>query len=156
MTASIAKARGIVWSDSTERIYLPVAKAGDNVGWVVRGFNPKYYRASGKDIFGYYISDNVINNGKIVIVEDLLSAWKCSQVVDSIALLGTNIKPQVVKEILERNYKDAYIFLDGDNPQVRMKARKIAKRLLTLNTTVLETGNDPKYLDVTTIEGMIK
>jgi DNA primase len=59
-------------------------------------------------------------------------------------LLGVSIKPQAIEAILKAGYEEAVVFLDGDNPQVRMAARAIAKRLPFLRTRIVETGTDPK------------
>jgi hypothetical protein len=78
-------------------------------------------------------------------VEDILSCYRVHEAgFDAIALMGTEIKDGVVAAVQEGRYKEAVVFLDADNPTVRMKARRIAKRLAFTSTRVLETGKDPK------------
>ena len=165
VTSVISKEQGFLWSDSTERLWIPVRQyskvtSGYKLaGYVERGFSPKSYltRTDNKDEFyGYYLTDSVINNRKIVIVEDVLSALKCSQVVDSIAITGVHPKPAVISKILSGGYNHVYIFLDADNPTVRMKAREIPKRLPFVHCHIIETGRDPKYYTSTEIEELIK
>lgn len=161
--AEKARHHGIQWCESGHQLWIParqhsrVTTGYKDSGYVLRGFNPKSYytRTNDKDnMYGYYVSD-VINN-TIIIVEDIISAIKCSQAADSIALLGTHAKPAVVEQILKEGYKKAFVFLDADNPQVRMKAREIPKRLPFVECKIIETGSDPKYLTKEQIEELIK
>lgn len=163
ITSVIAAAQGIGWSDSSNQLWIParqyskVTTGYKDSGYVLRGFNPKTYytRTADKDnMYGYYVS-GVINN-TIIIVEDIISAIKCSQVADSIALLGTHPKPAMIQKVLKEGYKKAFVFLDADNPQVRMKAREIPKRLPFISCKIIETGSDPKYLTKEQIEELIK
>lgn len=147
--SAIATSRGVLWSESREKLYIPV---GD--GWVVRGFSPKFYRVLGGIKFGHQHS-SVINN-RCVIVEDTLSMWKCSQVIDSIALLGSKMKWEVVSKILEEKYELVYIWLDNDNTQVKMGARKIVKQLPFVETKVINTDKDPKYYSIEQIKEYLK
>lgn len=165
VSAVISDAQGFLWSEEKEKLWIPVRQyskittGSKLVGWIERGFNPKSYltRTDNKEEFyGYYLTDNVINNGKIVIVEDVISALKCSQVVDSIAITGVHPKESVIAAILKNGYKQAYIFLDADNPTVRMKAREIPKRLPFVASRVIETGRDPKHHSIQEIEELIK
>ena len=75
---------------------------------------------------------------------------------DSIAIFGVHPKPSIVQRILMGDYDKAYIFLDGDNPTVRMKAREIPKRLPFIKCEIIETGCDPKHLSKEQIEELIK
>lgn len=88
----------------------------------------------------------------VVIVEDVLSAWRVSEVCDTIALCGTELHSPVINAVAQEGYTDAVVWLDADNPVVRMKARKIANRLNGLAAThMVETGKDPKHENVATI-----
>lgn len=151
-TPVIIKDNGLVWSDKTSSLYIPVRQYTDggytHHGWVVRQFNPKGYYTRTDDIegfYGYYKAKDVIDNSTVVLVEDTLSAIRVAELYDAIALLGVNIKPAVLSHILRSGYKRAVIFLDGDNTTVRLQARKIAKRLSWLDTKLIETGTDPKH-----------
>lgn len=159
--------QGVLWSESKEKLWLPVKQHSKTTtgsklaGYVERGFNPKSYITRTDDkanFFGYYICDtpSVINNTKIVLVEDVVSALKCSQVVDSVAILGVHPKESAISCILNGGYKEAYIFLDADNPTVRMKAREIPKRLPFIKCHIIETGLDPKEHPISDIQELIK
>lgn len=151
--SAAASARGILWSESKEKLYLPV-----NGGWVVRGFSPKYYRKMGGIKFGHQktkLASGIINN-RVVIVEDTLSMWRCAEVIDSIALLGTKMCPEVVSLILKEEYGKVYVWLDNDNPEVTMGARKIVKQLPFVETVVVNATKDPKYHSVESIKEILK
>jgi DNA primase len=75
---------------------------------------------------------------------------------DSVALLGVAIKPEAIAKLLTCGYKRAIIFLDGDNPQVKMAARAIAKRLFFLDVSIIETGRDPKEYSLEELKEMLK
>lgn len=107
-------------------------------------------------MFGHYLAATSSSKPTVVIVEDLISAIKCSQVVDSIAILGVHPSSYVVEKILKEGYKRAFVFLDGDNPVVRMKAREIGKRLPFVETVVIETGKDPKEHTVEELRELFK
>lgn len=159
ITPVISGAQGFLWSDSSDRLWVPIVNRGDRVGYIERGFSPKKYltrTTNREECYGYYVTDNVINNTKLMLVEDVVSAIKCVTVIDTIALLGTYVKPKVISDIAKEDYKDVYIFLDADNTNVRMKARSIAKRLPFVTCHVIETGKDPKHHTIPEIEELIK
>lgn len=155
VTSVISDARGVQWSDSTGKLYLPVTQGSrittghKNVGWVERGFSPKSYytRVIDKENFyGYYPQvDAEVGVGNIcVLVEDVISGWRCSEVVDTFSIMGVHPSPALIGRVLKERYREAVVFLDGDNPTVRMKAREIGKRLPFVRTRIVETGQDPK------------
>lgn len=159
----IVTAKEFLWSDSKQCLYIPVWQESKttvghkHVGYVQRFFNPKGYltRTNDKDNFyGHYIKG--ASSSTIVVVEDVLSAIRCAEVCDSIALLGVAVKPPALTKLLTCGYKRAIIFLDGDNPQVKMAARAIAKRLFFLPTTIIETGRDPKSYSLEELQELLK
>jgi hypothetical protein len=133
--------------DKEDALYIPVRQRWTLVGWVRRSFTPKDYRPVplvGMDKFyAHYDSPEA---STVVLTEDVLSAFRCyaESNHDSISLMGTEIRDTIVDAIMKCGYSEAIIFLDGDNPIVRMKARKIAKRLPFLSTRIIEDGRDPK------------
>lgn len=92
-----------------------------------------------------------------MIVEDVLSAWRVSEVMDCIALCGTEMHPPIIPAIFNEGYTDAVVWLDADNPIVQMKARKIANRLNGLcQTHIIETGKDPKHENKAEVEQKLR
>lgn len=102
-------------------------------------------------MYGHYIKGTEV----LTLTEDTISALRCSEICDTMSLLGVNIKPRMIEEIAKAGYKEVVIFLDGDNPRVRMAARKIAKRLPFLRTRIVETGSDPKHYSPEELECLI-
>lgn len=103
------------------------------------------------NMFGHFVRGSKV----LTLTEDTISALRCSEICDTMSLLGVNIKPRMIEEIAKEGYTDVVIFLDGDNPRVRMAARKIAKRLPFLRTRIVETGNDPKHYSREELECLI-
>lgn len=162
ITSVIATEQGFLWSDVSNNLWMPVRQYSlitcgwKEVGYVVRGFNPKSYLTKTEmhnDFFGFYCfrtpsagSERLDVRGEsITLCEDILSGIRvAASGFDAVAILGVHPKPSVLEFILKNGYKNVNIFLDGDNPTVRMKAREIVKRLPTVNCRIVETGHDPK------------
>lgn len=152
---------GFLWSMSKGLLYIPVrqyryALGPRLAGYVVRGFQPKSYRTlrnGSEALWGLYRGEGcsplqgVGTDGPLVAVEDVLSAIRVAESGhDALALCGTELAPSAATFALTEGYKRAIIFLDGDNPTVKMKTRTIAKRLGQggLAVRIVETGSDPK------------
>lgn len=158
---------GIVWSDREESLWIPVRQYSrittgfKHVGYVKRGFNPKSYLTKTHDkdeFYGYYVKDTEgVEDAceTVVLVEDVISAIRVSEVIDCISIMGVHPKPATVSKVLTEKYKNAIVFLDGDNPTVRMKARQIGKRLPFVNVRVVDIGKDPKHCTKHELEGLL-
>lgn len=149
----IARDAGMVWSDKQAALWIPVRQHSlittgcKLAGYVERHFNPKRYyaRTDDKDSFyGYYVAKESKKPDTVVLVEDVVSAIRVSEVLDCISIMGVHPKPAMIEAVLKNGYRNAIVFLDGDNPTVKMKARQIGKRLPFVNTKIVETGSDPK------------
>jgi DNA primase len=81
-----------------------------------------------------------------VIVEDCLSAIRvCDAGVTAVALLGTYLKESTW--VLLQSYKRFLVWLDDDNPQVKLAQTKIGQRLSQIGPTRVVRGNrEPKLL----------
>lgn len=134
----------MVWSDAAQKLYLPITNP-TLVGYVERGFDPKHYRVRLSDPENAYGLYQPYRGETVALVEDVLSAWRVSSVVDSMAILGVHISPAMQCRLMADGYTKAIVFLDGDNATVRMKARAIRSRLPFLSCRVVETGKDPKH-----------
>lgn len=93
--------------------------------------------------------------GVVVLVEDMLSGLRMREICDVLVLCGTELRPSALAALAKEGYQHAIVFLDADNPTVKMKARKIAQRLSWMKTSIIETGSDPKHYPKTTLEEMI-
>lgn len=138
-----------LWSEDSHTLYIPVRQLDNLVGYVLRQFEGENrYRTLALDksnFFGYYRSAIDKPSSTVVIVEDVLSGLRVSQICDTIVALGTNLMPAAVSTILRHKYENAVIFLDADNGVVRSEARRMAKKLPFLNVRHVEVGRDPKY-----------
>lgn len=145
---------GFRWSPSKATLYIPVeqeisAYGPKLAGYVLRGFDPKSYLTlthASAGFWGLYRGPESHSGrgGTLALVEDVLSARRCSQFCDSLALCGTSLRPEAFQYVLEEGYKEAVIYLDGDNPQVQTQARKLARSLGFMQVRIIETGTDPK------------
>lgn len=133
------------WSEQQGALYVPVSNQREVVGYARRTFDPKSYRPVTEDISKFFAWVRK-PSATCVLTEDVLSCYRIARATpfDSIALMGTELKDGVKLALAQSDYQNVIVFLDGDNPIVRMKARKIAKSLPFLRTTVVEDGRDPK------------
>lgn len=169
ISSVIAEKEGFLWVESRQQLFIPVLQHGISpygsieLGHVLRGFDPKSYLTRTKDkdrFYGLYRafqrhSEQVgRTTDKIVLVEDVISGLRCGEICDTIALLGTYLRPSALSRIVEDGYKEAVIFLDGDNPTVMMESRKLAKRL-PIPARIVETGRDPKSYPKHELEKLI-
>jgi len=136
------------YSTEAGRVFIPLLKEGDIVGWLGRKIEAEgqKYLLSKKDDFIF----NIDNGGDTcIIVEDCLSAIRIGRNYDVVALMGTALNDYVLNKLINR-YKSYIIWLDNDNPIVKMKQVKAKNTLSTFGTTsMLKTANDPKeYTDL--------
>lgn len=152
----ITAREGIVWDLDSQELFIPIHNNGRRVGWQARRFDEdrrKYdtIREDKDNFFCHYTT----GSKTLVLVEDALSALRCSEICDSIGLLGVGLSPAMLSAIMAQEYTDAVVFLDGDNPQVKLAARKIANRLPFLRTKIVETGSNPKDYSKEELECLI-
>lgn len=162
ITQQEVKDNGLLYSPRLRRVVLPVYDSDGLVGYQTRRVfddddGPKYqtYTQRPKD-FHYYRSGSS-GSGSVVIVEDMLSAIKCSRHAASAALFGVSLKDTLLARLL-RSHRKFLIFLDDDNLQVRLAARKIKKRLDIFGECVIieGVGSDPKACDDATLAGLLR
>lgn len=155
ITSVMSETAGLCWSDETQMLYIPVTQETSAfgpiaVGFVQRLFQPKRYLTLTKDrerFYGFLRASEELPEAQqktLVIVEDMISALRCREICDTLALCGTELRPHALSLLIKEGYTRAVVFLDGDNTTVQMKARKIAKRLSWMKTSIVETGSDPK------------
>lgn len=153
------------WSEDRETLYIPVEQETSAfgpklVGYVLRRFQPKSYLTLTNDRAGFWglyraSERHPGGEGRVVLVEDVISALRSSEICDSLALCGTELRPGILSTLIHEGYKEAVVFLDGDNPTVKMKARKIAQRLSWMKVRVVETGRDPKLYSTDELRKLI-
>jgi len=151
------------WSDEYQRIVFP-SNCG-KAAWMRRveetnrpEYKPKWLFVGDKEVVFKYgerrnHSYGVIDS--VCLVEDVISAIKVSEVMDCIALGGTQIKDNVYSYIGDSGYSKVYVFLDGDEAG-RKGAEFIRKRLALLYDTIIIRGNkDPKEMSLDQIKDLL-
>lgn len=95
------------------------------------------------------------DNSCTVLVEDIISAHKVSQLTAVIPLFGTNISSKVI-QYLTTTDKPVILWLDGD--QLPTMKKKVNKLSLFLSNTikVIHTDKDPKEFTLSEIEKVLK
>lgn len=162
--ASRAAEWGFRWSESRATLYIPITKEwvkGEEpelAGYILRGFDPKSYLTLAHASAGFWgLYRGAPDTEQVVLCEDSLSARKVAEAgPDAIALCGVNLRPEALQYLLRRKYKEGVVWLDGDNPQVRMLQRRIVRNLAFMpNTRLIETGTDPKHESVASIKRLL-
>lgn len=167
ITPAQAVSFGLIWSESEQTLYIPITKEWKRdeppelAGYIRRGFNPKFYLTlthATAGLWGLYRAKGMDTQSPIVVLcEDSLSARKVAACgVDAIALCGVNLRPEVLQFLLKEKYQKGVVWLDGDNPQVRMMQRRIVRNLAFMpETQLVETGTDPKHESESSIKRLL-
>lgn len=167
ITPAQAVSFGLIWSESEQTLYIPITKEWKRdeppelAGYIRRGFNPKFYLTlthATAGFWGLYRAKGMDTQSPIVVLcEDSLSARKVAACgVDAIALCGVNLRPEVLQFLLKEKYQKGVVWLDGDNPQVRMMQRRIVRNLAFMpETQLVETGTDPKHESESSIKRLL-
>lgn len=148
--------QGDRWVIPPRTLLIPVEKeihamGPEAAGYVLRGFDPKSYLTLTHAKAGFWglirgLPEHSGKGGTLVLVEDVLSARRVAAGAgcDALALCGVSLKAEALQWVLREGYGEAVIYLDADNPQVKMNARKLSKALGWMPTRIVETGTDPK------------
>lgn len=145
ITEDLAKKYKIMYSESMHRVFLPVFNlAGDLIYYQLRGFNPKkpkYMNPSKSGKIHFYAGE--ATEYPLVLCEDILSAIKIGQVTKACALLGTDLSPKLLTNLMLDGR--AIIWLDPDEAG-QHKARKHYQTCLALGISAINivSCRDPK------------
>ena len=128
-------------------LYVPIAAgcflyrnfdpAWEGPKWIKRGAERHYYVPC------------VASSDVLVVTEDCISAIVVSRQRDALALMCTSIHEQTLAYIQSKGYREARVWLDDDNTQVRAAQNKVRDRLSLVIPTVqvIRAGTDPKNCD---------
>lgn len=150
---------GFVYSEYYDRVWFPVYNnkvIRAVVGRRLKNDNsPKYLIYKEKEFNNLWYA-NPKNSDTVCIVEDVLSAIRCSRFVAGAALLGTNL-PDSAIQFLIRRHKKFIIFMDDDNSKVKMKQVHLKNKLELIGSVKLITkiGKDPKELTDKELEALL-
>jgi len=144
LSINTIKKHNILWSDSKESLIFPYFIEGELVAWQMRYFGDKGYPkwiTKGKIEEIIYTIGN-IPLGTLVLVEDIVSAIKVSQVEQCSPLFGSVITTKRLVR-LSPFYNTLIIWLDYDKRKESIKFAEKA-RLLGFNVYNVVTEKDPK------------
>lgn len=145
-----------MWSESYERLILPVYRGGSLVYWQGRYFgnnsgSPKYINTRSKRTEVWFDTGGA-NESTLVLVEDILSAIAVSRVPGyrAVALLGCFLSDEMLTR-LQSEGKQVCVWLDLDK---QCKSRRYSKRLnaFGIKARSIITTKDPKEYTPTKIE----
>lgn len=146
ITESVWREFGIGYSNSQKRVVLPLYNAEGELKWLqaratLKGMKPKYRQPPApKDFLCVRESGDY---SRIVVVEDILSWIRVSEVQNCMSLLGTHLKDGQVIHLLK--YKEVVTWLDPDKGGDKGR-RECRKKLLGLTRVHdVVTEKDPKY-----------
>lgn len=128
------------------RVVLPVANpAGEVYGYVARKTDDQ----TGPKTLSMFASNEgawyPCNASKdLIVVEDQLSAIRASEYINAVALLGTNITDQTLRNIKMGNYREVFLALD---PDAFPKSIRLARtHRATVRMTVVHLPKDIKNM----------
>lgn len=140
------------WCDAEERIALPVRDwDGELLGAVLRsenGAQPKAKNHTEEDAVACYRN---YGSDKLIIVEDIYSALRCSDYMNAAAILGTHINDVRVLAMREIKPSVTYLALDADAFDRTIKYVKQFRGILRMIPVKLERdlkNLSPEELDV--------
>lgn len=91
---------------------------------------PKALRYNGNDSDGMGWYDTCPDKEEVVLVEDLFSAIKMSNITNTIALLGTHLSPEQAGILAAGKWRRIYLALDEDATSVAVRLAKRYRALL--------------------------
>lgn len=134
------------YSPSEDRLIYIWYDQGQPVGWEGRALSPnkrKWYKVGDTKEHLLHCPTTVFT-GTVVLVEDLFSALKLSDVVDVFLVGGTNV-PTSTLASLGRLYSTVVVWFDGDPPGIQASNKALSRlRMLATNSAQISTPVDPK------------
>lgn len=148
-----ALSRGIKYSAKLNRVVIPIVFNGEYKGYVARqldGEGPKYLaRCKDSTDFIYSLPSPT---KEVVLVEDIASCIRVAEHTSCVALQGTDISEELLSYLIT-NWSSFIIWMDDDNPQVKLKQAKLLNRLGMFGSVkLIKTEHDPKTYSSKEIE----
>lgn len=140
------------WNSRIDRVVLPYTTLMGQSAWIARavlpGTGPKYLFPRGISRGGGALVSGDPPTKKVVITEDLLSAYRVSWAtgMDAVAAQGTSLD-RSAQAIIATQYREAFVWLDPDGPGIR-GAKEISRSLGAFDIPVnrVNSERDPKLL----------
>ena len=141
--------RGCGWNAERQQLVFtfPDVLSGDNTCWQARNFREgsksKYYtQGDVNELIPIYSSGR--DDGRLVVVEDCISAIKVARHCDSMPVLGSHVSNGKLHR-LSKLFHTIYFWLDSDKLKESRNAADRA-RLIGINSSVIYTEDDPKCI----------
>ena len=145
ITNKIIQLYNIGWSDSLNRVIIPIYRDKKYIGYVARSVEkfqqPKYLECLLYK-YPFYINKG---GGTLCIVEDILSAIRISRYTSSLALLGTKLN-QYSSKIINR-YEMLIVWLDPDKAGIKGSILIRKKYNGFKIVIIIKSLKDPKLLN---------
>lgn len=151
---------GITYSPSRGRLIFPIITRGEKTGYAARRVlerdeRPKWLLFDSSDNHYILCPFHLLYSDTAIIVEDYISGIKCSRFADTYVVLGTSVSRQLYHE-LKSSYKRFYIFLDNDNPKVKVTQKKIRVELEPYGeVTIIRSDKDPKEHNMSELSSLL-
>ena len=151
---------GFGYSPKMDRVIMPVYRDGELVAVQARALRkgqiPKYLGQVKEGPRPVFVVEAKEHCTGLVLTEDMLSAARVGKVNDAWALLGTNLSPATLSEIMDSHYDDIYIWMD-DDPAGWAARRKIKKalQLAPQKVHLIKSDRDPKKHSLEEIQALI-
>ena len=145
--------RGCGWN--VEREQLVFTFEGSEC-WQARNFREsarsRYFTQGDiNDLIPIYSSGR--NDGRLVVVEDCISAIKCARQCDAMPILGSHVSLSKLHR-LSKMFHTIYFWLDADKLK-ESRATCDRARLIGINAHVIYTEVDPKEVDDVAIQSRL-
>ncbi len=144
------------WSEETSRLVFTVGpefSIGRLIGKEPDKRNRKWYvwgnAHENAHVLGWDHTD-----GKVVLVEDIVSAHKVGQVATCIPLMGTRVFPNVIPVLRHLN-QPVLMWLDQDQQNAAQKRAAWLSLMTNLSVQYVFTDKDPKELSTEKIKEIV-
>lgn len=147
----------LCYDPQTKRVCIPLPVNSKRTGYVERSVmpdddGPKYVNhIHPHDSFVLYTDKGTRG---LVLVEDYISWAIVSEVCSCLCLLSTDMSTQNL--IFAIDYDRFIVWLDNDNPIVKMKQVKLRNRLAMFGEAVVFKGTDPKHYSLMEIDRIVQ
>lgn len=137
--------RGCGWNGERQQLVFTFR---DSDCWQARNFRDgsksKYFtQGDVNELIPIYSSGH--DDGRLVVVEDCVSAIKVARQCDAMPVLGSHVSNSKLHG-LSKLYRDVFFWLDSDKLKESRNAAERA-RLIGINSNVIYTELDPKEYD---------
>ena len=143
-----AKKHNLMWSEFRQRLYFPIFDKHGLLGYQGRYLGEDksqskwYTQGDLKNILHILPSD--VGSDRIVLIEDIISAIRVSDIENCMPLFGSFVNIKTVVR-LSRFYGNIVVWLDKDKEKDSYKFSKMIRDLGLISSSVV-TDRDPKEL----------